>query len=102
MSQIDRDYEEKRDFIRMTVDAKVTVEFNGQTLPGICRDLSSNGMQVTLETQTPAAADDVLIVHMASSHPTLKDLRAEAKVVRVGADPETGNQVLGLSILTMD
>ncbi len=102
MSQIDRGYEEKRDFIRMTVDAKVTVEFNGQTLPGTCRDLSANGMQVALETQAAASVNDHLIVHMASSHASLADLKAEAEVIRVGADPESGNQILGLSILKMN
>jgi hypothetical protein len=98
MSQIDRDYSEKRDFIRMTVDAKVTLKIAGQAVPAVCRDLSSTGMQ--LEATVALKAGDKLSVHLPSEHATLRDLNADVEVVRV-EDLGDGRQVLGLSILKM-
>ena len=46
MSQSDRDYSEKRDYIRMRGDADVTLIHAGDLIPAVCIDLSSSGMQV--------------------------------------------------------
>ena len=46
MSQIDRAYSEKRDYIRMRMEAKMTLHHAGQEIPALCLDLSSTGMQV--------------------------------------------------------
>ena len=46
MSLNDRSYEEKRDYIRMRVDAEVSLLHAGQVIPAVCLDLSSSGMQV--------------------------------------------------------
>lgn len=46
MSEHERDYAEKRDFIRMRVDADVSLIHAGQEIAGVCVDLSSSGMQV--------------------------------------------------------
>jgi hypothetical protein len=99
MSQSERDYSEKRDFIRMTVDAKVTLRVDGQSIAAICRDLSSNGMQV--EAQSALRVGEQLQVHLPSEHPSLRDLNADAEVVR--SEPAgPGRQTLGLSILKMN
>ena len=41
-----RDYSEKRDFIRMRVDADVVLIHEGDQVSAVCIDLSSSGMQV--------------------------------------------------------
>lgn len=46
MSQTRRDYSEKRDYIRMRVDADVSLIHEGDEVPAICIDLSSSGMQL--------------------------------------------------------
>lgn len=46
MSQTGRDYSEKRDFIRMRVDADVVLIHEGDQVSAVCIDLSSSGMQV--------------------------------------------------------
>ena len=46
MSGNERDYAEKRDFIRMRVDAEVSLIHAGQVIAATCVDLSSSGMQV--------------------------------------------------------
>jgi hypothetical protein len=93
MSQTDRDYSEKRDFIRMTIEAKVTLHFKGLEFPGVCRDLSSNGMQI--EAKAALAVGDTLNVHLPSPLAHLDPLNVGAEVVRVESLPD-GLQILGL------
>ncbi|EIK96681.1 type IV pilus assembly PilZ [Pseudomonas sp. M47T1] len=98
MSQIDRDFAEKRDFIRMTVNAKVFVLVDGQRILGVCRDLSSTGMQI--EARSSVRVGDIIGVHLPSEHAALRDLEAQVEVVRV-EELGAGLQTLGLTILQM-
>lgn len=95
MGQNHRDYSEKRDFIRMRVDAEITLIHAGLVVPAVCVDLSSSGMQV----QAPRSfkVGDLLSVRIESEHAALAGLEAETEVVWV----EEG-QKLGLTILTMN
>jgi hypothetical protein len=99
MSQNDRDYAEKRDFIRMRVDADITLLYAGQIIPAMCVDLSSSGMQV----QAPRSfkVGDKLSVRIDSEHSALKGLEAETEIVWL-ADLEDGGQKLGLTIISMN
>ena len=51
MSQNDRAYSEKRDFIRMRLEAPVILHHAGQEIEAQCLDLSSTGMQVEANCQ---------------------------------------------------
>ncbi|MEW7859886.1 PilZ domain-containing protein [Pseudomonas chlororaphis] len=99
MSPNDRDYSEKRDYIRMRVDAEVTLIHQGQVIAAVCIDLSSSGMQV----QTPRSfkVGDQLSVRIDSEHAALRGLEADTKVVWV-TELEGNGQKLGLTILKMD
>jgi hypothetical protein len=99
MSQNDRDYAEKRDYIRMRVDADITLLYAGQIIPAVCVDLSSSGMQV----QVPRSfkVGDKLSVRIDSEHLALKGLEAETEVVWL-ADQDEGGQKLGLTIISMN
>jgi len=98
MSRTDQDYSEKRDYIRMRVDADVTLIHAGLEISATCLDLSSSGMQIA----APQAfkAGDQLLVRIDSDHPALKGLEAETEVVWV--HDEGGGQRLGLQILKMN
>ncbi len=98
MSQSDRDYSEKRDYIRMRLEAPVIVHHQGREFPAICLDLSSTGMQ--LEVDAALSMGDRVRVHIPSDHNELRGLDAEAEVVRVIA-LEDGRQSLGLTIISM-
>lgn len=98
MTQSERNYSEKRDFIRMNVDTPVTLFCNGLSFAGNCIDLSSTGMQV--EAATALRLGDKVRVSIASSHNELKGLDAETEVVRVDS-LDGGRQSLGLTILSM-
>lgn len=98
MSQNDRAYSEKRDYIRMRLEAPVTLHYNGLEVPALCLDLSSTGMQ--LEAESALSMGDKVKVHIASDHNELRGLDAHAEVVRVST-MEDGRQALGLTIISM-
>ncbi|MBM7059173.1 PilZ domain-containing protein [Pseudomonas sp. UL073] len=98
MSQNDRDYSEKRDFIRMRVEAPVTLVHAGKEIPALCLDLSSTGLQ--LEAVSAVSVGERVRVRIPSPHQELKGLDAEAEVVRVAAI-EGGKQAIGLAIVAM-
>jgi hypothetical protein len=99
MGQNDRDYAEKRDYIRMRVDADISLLYAGQIIPAVCVDLSSSGMQV--EAPRSFQVGDKISVRIDSEHAALKGLEAETEVVWL-ADLEEGGQKLGLTILKMN
>ena len=98
MSQTGRDYSEKRDFIRMRVDADVVLIHEGDEVSATCIDLSSSGMQV--EAPKPFTVGDRLSVRIDSDHKALSGLEAETEVVWVKAQ-DGESQRLGLTILKM-
>ncbi|ROM91022.1 PilZ domain-containing protein [Pseudomonas brassicacearum] len=99
MSQSDRDYSEKRDYIRMRVDADVTLIHAGDLIPAVCIDLSSSGMQVRAARSFQVG--DKLNVRIDSEHAALKGLEAETEVVWV-TQQDAGGQKLGLTILKIN
>lgn len=98
MSQTGRDYSEKRDFIRMRVDADVVLIHEGDEIASVCIDLSSSGMQV--EAPRQFAVGDRLSVRIDSDHAALSGLEAETEVVWVKSQ-DGASQKLGLTILKM-
>lgn len=98
MTQSNRDYSEKRDFIRMQIETAITLTQGSHHHEATCLDLSSTGMQVLAATSLQMG--DKARVHIPSEHPELKGLEAETEVVRV-AEHEDGRQSLGLAILSM-
>ncbi|HEX4548367.1 PilZ domain-containing protein [Pseudomonas sp.] len=98
MSQTGRDYSEKRDFIRMRVDADVVLIHEGDEISAVCIDLSSSGMQVQAPRQF--AVGDRLSVRIDSDHAALSGLQADTEVVWVKAQ-DGDSQKLGLTILKM-
>ena len=98
MSQTRRDYSEKRDDIRMRVDADVSLIHQGDEVAAVCIDLSSSGMQ--LQAPRSFKIGDRLSVRIESDHAALKGLQADTEVVWV-KEQEAGSQKLGLTILKM-
>lgn len=87
MSLSSRDYQEKRDFIRMRINSPVEVLIAGQdkALTGICRDLSGGGMLIEVDTALPTGTE--VEVTLASSHGHSPMLRATATVTRISSQP---------------
>ena len=98
MSQNDRAYSEKRDFIRMQLETPVTLHHAGKEIQAQCLDLSSTGMQVEADCQVTMG--DQVKVHIPSDHSELKGLEAQTEVVRI-IPLENGRTSIGLAILSM-
>jgi len=100
MNTANRDYHEKRDFIRMKIEtpAQVELQDGDKCFQGICRDLSGGGMLVELDTALPVGSE--VKVQIASAHGHAPMLVAITEVARVVAQPgaEESPCLLGLEI----
>ncbi|MGH1486689.1 MAG: PilZ domain-containing protein [Cellvibrionaceae bacterium] len=97
MGLLDREYSEKRNFIRMKVNTPVEIAINqeNRTINGICHDLSGGGMLLTLDEAL--ALDTELMVTVNSAHGHNPMLQASCVVSRVEAGPKNSH-LLGLEI----
>jgi len=100
VDRINRNYNEKRNFIRMRIDtpADVIIDNKGQQLQGICKDLSGGGMLIESEEKLELGLE--LTVRLASHHLNSPMLKARALVARV-QENRNGKFILGLEILEM-
>lgn len=100
MVMANRDYQEKRNFIRMRVETPVEISLhNGEELhEGTCVDLSGGGLLVEMQTLLPVGTK--LEVNIASSHGHSPMLRAKATVTRIVSQPDSVERPckLGLEI----
>lgn len=96
-----RNYQEKRNYIRMRVEAPVDMklESDGTELVGKCRDLSGGGMMIEIASTLPVGSEAEVTI--ASGHGHSPMLRAKAKVTRVISQPDVEAQpcLLGLEII---
>ena len=83
-----RDYDEKRDHIRMKLDAAIHVKLDtGRYIEGTCLDLSVNGMQFVLDRAIDAG--ECIEACIRSGMGKIPDLFSKATVVRttrIGSD----------------
>ena len=100
MDRINRNYNEKRNFIRMKIDtpADVVIENKGQQLQAICKDLSGGGMLI--ESPETLEIGLELTIKLSSHHLNSPMLKARAVVARV-KESRNGKYILGLEILEM-
>lgn len=79
---IERDYSEKRDFIRMKINtpAQVHVEQEGVITHAICNDLSGSGMLLTVDKVLPV--DSELLVTLTPESIKGPTLTARCRIAR--------------------
>ena len=94
---LDRDYIEKRDFIRMKVNtpANISVEQDNLTAQGVCNDLSGSGMLLTIDQTLPL--DSELLVTLSPETGNGPTLKAKCTIVRLQQAAEN-KCLLGLEI----
>ena len=90
-----KDYSEKRDFIRMFVNAKVNITdpVSGATFQGVGQNLSGSGTMFT--TTEPFEVGQKLTVDISSEQSQLSPLSAEFNVIRVTEDADGQYTVAG-------
>ena len=77
-----RNYNEKRDFIRMKVDTEITIAVDGtdEAHKAYCRDLSGTGMLIEVDEQI--AEGTICDTRLPSQNDSFPALDAKIKVVR--------------------
>ncbi len=95
MSLLDRDYTEKRDFIRMKINSAITVRQQDAKYEGICRDLSGAGLLV--EIDRAFSVGDELDVYIAPGDEGHAAFGAKVEVTRTDAT-DNGLYIIGLAI----
>lgn len=102
MNLASRDYQEKRNFIRMKVETPVQVTTAaGLQLEGMCHNLSGGGMLLSVPETLPLGTEiEVLVTSNHGHNPMLK---ARTTVSRVLAQPDTLAKpcLVGLSIVEL-
>lgn len=98
----DRNYEEKRNYIRMKVDTAVyfTKTNSNERYEGRCRDLSGAGM--LLETEKKLKLGDRLSVTVSPKGNDFSPLHAQVEVVRVDPRPHLHTFMAGVAIKKME
>lgn len=77
----DRPYEEKRNFIRMTMNASAVVTINGEkTVEVTCIDLSAGGM--SMRANQPIAVGTDVHINIASPNEQFNAMDADGTVIR--------------------
>lgn len=94
-----QDFHEKRNFIRMKVDAPVEVTFGDKTLKGICHNLSGGGLYIT--SPEPLPLGNALEIAVSSTHGHHPVLRAAAKVSRLEGETTARPCLVGLEIISV-
>lgn len=100
MDPQNRKYDEKRDYIRMTIGSplEATVVDKGTHLQGRCLDLSGGGMLLELDTELPKGTK--VEVSVTSEHGHSPALYALAEVTRI--EPAINDKVAhGMRIVEM-
>lgn len=95
-----RDYAEKRDFIRMQVNAKIELKVaaTGETTTAVCKDLSGMGMLIELER--PLDIGTEVETALPSNSPEFPTFRTTARVVR--SEKTDHGYLVGLEIVKIE
>jgi len=101
MASPSREYQEKRNFIRMKIDTPADIELvDGSKIEkGVCRDLSGSGMLVGLHSTFAIGTE--LRIRIAAHHSHAPMLEADTKVIRVLEGDDTHKHLIGLEIITV-
>ena len=96
---IDRDYTEKRTYMRMNLEAPATIELaDGTRKHCTCKDLSAVGMLLELDESLPMDAE--IKVHVPAFSNQFSPLDATVRVTRVDG-MEEGRVQHGVEIIEM-
>ncbi len=101
MNSLSHSYQEKRNYIRMKIDAPVaiTVLADGSSMEGMCRDLSGGGMLIELSSTLPVGTEAEVVI--CSGHSNDPMLKAKATVTRFFSKPDARESTctLGMEII---
>jgi len=90
-----KDYSEKRDFHRMQVNSRIEItNSKGETVIGICRDLSAAGMQLFVDHAIAVGSE--LTTRLEGADDQFPPLETVCEVIR--CEPEGEGYLIGVNI----
>ncbi len=100
MSLGNRNFTERRDFMRMKIDTAVTLIYGEPVneLEGICKDLSGTGISIEVDHKIPVGTECKVTIH--DGHTNLSKFQAVFAIKRI-TDSEDNRFVLGGAITEM-
>ncbi len=90
---------ERRTFMRMVIDAPVTLVRGSEHIMATCRDLSANGMAIDVENTAQITIGETLKVSLSTNSNALPPFEADATVVR--ADNKGEYYQLGVEFISV-
>ncbi len=90
---------ERRTFMRMVINAPVTLVRGSERIIATCRDLSANGMSIEAEVDAVFTIGEQLSVSLSTNSNALPPFVAEAKIIR--ADKVDGVYQLGVEFVVV-
>lgn len=90
---------ERRTFMRMVINAPVTLVRGSDRILATCRDLSANGMSIEAEVADLFTVGEQLSINLSTNSNALPPFVADAKIVR--ADKVDGVYQLGVEFVVI-
>jgi hypothetical protein len=95
MAISDKNYSEKRNFIRMRVNTEIALDAPEGQVIGLCKDISGSGMLIELDREIPIGT--VLMAHINQKSENQVPFRATGEVTRI-LHGENGKLLIGLIV----
>lgn len=99
MNLASREYQEKRNFIRMRVNTDVSITLGDKVYVGTCHNLSGGGLYISLPEALPMGNPVEVTVRSLYGHSPV--LKASAKVSRLEPSDESSECHMGLEIISL-
>ncbi len=99
MNLSSREFQEKRNFIRMRVNTDVSIALGDKVYVGTCHNLSGGGLCVSMPEILPLGNPVEVTVRSLYGHSPV--LKASAKVARLEASADSPDCRMGLEIISL-
>jgi hypothetical protein len=95
MAITDKNYSEKRNFIRMRINTEIVLENGDGQLTGLCKDISGSGLLIELDREIPIGT--TLEAHINQNSDRHSPFRATCETARI-LHGENGKYLIGLIV----
>ena len=97
--EFQREYSEKRNYMRMNIEAPVTVRVEGlpESIPAMSKNLTAKG--ILFETKSHIQPNTNVIIEISSTDPKFSSFKASGKILRADNNPQTGQFLIAAEIL---
>lgn len=95
MAITEKNYSEKRNFIRMKINTEITLETAEGRITGLCKDISGSGLLIEVDREFPIGT--TLLAHINSHSDLHPPFRATCETTRMLVN-DSGKYFIGLTV----